>query len=455
MKKENIIWALLIITCSLVSAQKNDSIPTKKKKNKWWLSNNDSTSNTDYYATPNLFYTNYVYKKNIKTVQLFETSFEQLSAPIIQLGSGQQLQLNFDDIEGGLKTFNYTVIHCNANWEPSDLSQQEYLNAMLSDLIRDYSYSINTLQHFTHYKAVFPNENISITKTGNYILKVYEDNNPDKLVLSRRFMVFDQKVNVDAFVRAPTINEYRRFKQEIDFNINYNNYTIQNPYSDIKVAVLQNGRWDNAKTNLKPLFLKDNQLVYDYDQDNVFDGCNEFRYFDIKTLRLQTERIARIEYDSTLNKVYLLPDEKRTYKRYLVYQDINGKYLIKNQEGRTSDRDGDYAWVYFTLPTNAPVEGQVYVFGALTDWEFKPEAKMIYNEEKFCYETKLYLKQGYYNYEYMVVKDGSTIGDDAELEGMHWETENDYTILVYHRAMGTLYDQLIGIKQTNLLTGNR
>lgn len=440
-----ILFALVILfNCYEAMAQ--------KKKNSLWQALNtpaekDSTKN-DYYSDRTLRFSDYVYKQNIKTVQLRDESYA-LSQPIINLSSNEQLTLSFDDLSGGFKTYAYTFIHCNADWKPSDLMTQEYIDGFTDNNINDYSYSFNTLQKYTHYNTRFPNSSTRFTKSGNYIVKVYQDGDPDNIVLTKRFFVYQNKITIQGRVSAASIIADRNYKQEIDFTILHQGYAINNPYSDLKVFITQNNRWDNIKSDLKPLFVKNNELVYDYDEINVFPGGNEFRFFDIKSLRYKSEKVYDIKFDST-NTFILFNDEKRTFKRYYSQPDMNGNFLVKIQEGKNSDVEADYCYVSFFLPWDQIfMDGNVYIFGAFNGWQCNKENMMKYNPKRFGYECKLYLKQGYYNYEYVYLKDGSTVADETEIEGSHYETENDYTIYVYHRQPGTFYDQLIGVKRMN------
>lgn len=437
----------------LFSLQTSVSFAQKEKKVSLWKSLNtptakDSTAD-DYYGDNSIRYEDYVYKKNIKTVELRDESFI-LTKAILALGSEEKLKLSFDDLDADLKNFSYTIIHCNANWQPSDLMPNEYIDGFLDNSINDYRYSFNTLQKYTHYNVTFPNSTLRITKSGNYILKVYQDNDPENLVITRRFLVFQNKIMIESNVRAASIIEDRLFKHEIDFKINYTGYQINNPYGDLKIVLTQNGRWDNAKTDLKPIFVKDNELVYDYDEQNVFAGGNEFRFFDIKSIRYHSERIYKVTKDSLGNHVELYTDEKRTFKRYYSQPDMNGDFLIKIQEGRDSEVEADYCYVKFFLPYDVPfTDGNLYVFGAFNGWKCNTENLLHYNAKRFGYECTLYLKQGYYNYEYVFLKDGEVAADETIIEGMHYDTENDYSIYVYHRQPGTFYDQLIGVKRLN------
>ena len=402
-----------------------------KKKSLWKELN--TPSNADTSGNKSIHYTDYVYKPNIKTVQLHDANFE-ISQPILPLGTDQTLKLSFDDLDADYKNYTYTFIHCSANWQPDDLVPAEFMDGTPENPITDYAYSLNTLQHFTHFNLLFPDSNVHFTKSGNYILKVFQDGNQNNLVITKRFMIYEDKVKIIGKVIPSNIIEYRNFKQQLNFTIDQAGYTITDPYDDLKVVITQNNHWDNAKTNLKPLFVKDNELVYENDDENVFTGGNEFRYFDLKSIRYHTERVAHIKTDTTGVHVELLPDENRTFKRYSTYSDINGNCLIKVEEGTNYELESEYCYVKFFLADETPVtKGNLYLFGA----------------KRLGYECTLYLKQGYYNYEYVFLKDGTTVGDETEIEGMHYETENDYTIYVYHNQQGTFYDQLIGVGRFN------
>jgi hypothetical protein len=404
----------------------------------------------EYYKKDFFRYENQVYKPNIRTVQLAMSSWE-FTSPIIKLNSDEKLKLDFDDMDGDIKQFSYTVIHCDMDWKPSDISPSEYIDGYQDELISDYRSSFNTVPHYTHYRLVFPTEVMKITRSGIYLLNVFKTGSPEEVILTRRFMVFETKVEVEARVHQATIISDRNYKQEIDFTINHPGYEISNPYDDIRVVLMQNDRFDNCITKLKPLFTKQDQLVYDYDEDNVFNAGNEFRYFNCKSLRLKTENINYFAYDSLKRmNVYLLNDESRSYKRYITRTDINGRYTPLTDMGSNPETDADYVKVHFFLPYELQAkDGNFYVFGGLSDWECQPRFKMQYDPLFRGYVLTAELKQGVYNYEYVFQKDGSKVADETLVEGNHSETENDYLILVYHRTIGVFYDQLIACKRAN------
>ena len=303
---------------------------------------------------PALIYKNQSFNKQIKTVLCHKIE-EELSLPIINLNSEAKLLVSFDDLDADIKDYYYTIIHCNSDWTASDLMTSEYISGFTDEPITNYEFSFNTIQKYTHYQFEFPTIDIKPILSGNYVFKIYEEGG--KTMAYKRFMVLDTKLNIEANVRRATLAEDRNTKHEIDFTIKHPNLVVADPFSDIKVHIKQNNREDNAITNLTPLFVKNDELIYDYDDDNTFWGNNEFRHFDIKSLRYQSERIKNITYDSTYNHVYLFKDQKRPFDRYSIEPDINGKFLIKSQEAWKSTIEADYAFVHFTLPVK--VSGKV------------------------------------------------------------------------------------------------
>jgi hypothetical protein len=410
----------------------------------------DSTD--DYFNENYLRYDNHTYKKNIKTVQLNNKAAE-MSSPMMRLNSDDQLKLGFDDLDGGFKTYNYTVVHCNADWKPSDLVFNEFANGFSENPLNDYSYSAGlTWQKYTHYQLYLPNENLKISLSGNYLLKVYQDGKPEDLVLTRRFMVYDNTIFITPSFKFPGALTDKLTKQGVNFSIDYENNVISNP-GDVKIMVMQNERWDNALTNIQPTFLKDRQLVYDFtDEQNEFNGGSEFRNFDMKSIIYHSGRMARVTKEDGLTHVYLTNDEKRSRERYAFSNDLDGRFLVKITEGTNSDVEADYCYVHFFLPYAAPeTEANVYLLGGLTDWQFNSTSKMTYDYDRHGYACTLFLKQGFYDYEYVLLSDGQEKADETPIEGSHAETENDYTVFVYYRPPAMSYDLLLGAKRINTL----
>lgn len=398
------------------------------------------------------FFDNSIPDPKIKSVQLYREGWN-LSYPVLKLNSDDKLVLHFDLLGNKSETFYYTFIHCSKDWERSDIFPNSYLEGFPDNEIEEFKPSFNTTVNYFHYKLSFPNDRIKITLSGNYIISVYKYDNPEQPVLTRRFIVSEDAAMIVPDTHRPRMTADNNAGQQIDFTINLNRLNLTDPYRNIYSFILQNGRWNNAKKNLKPDFYGGNKLKYNALSDkNIFSGGNEFRYFDIKSIRYQAEFIKKIDYMPPNYHVFLEPSENREFKPYFYWQDFNGKYYVAIQEGRDADTDADYVYVYFTLPAKYPLAGgDMYVSGALADWAFTSNNLMTYNQERGQYECTILLKQGWYNYEYVFLKEDDKSGVASVYEGSHYETENDYLILVYYRNPRDRYDRVIGTSSINTL----
>jgi hypothetical protein len=394
-------------------------------------------------------YGDFTYGDNIKTVQMHVKGWE-MSYPVIELGSREELVFSFDDLDGDVKNYQYSIILCNADWTPSSLFESDYIDGFYENQLDNYRLSFNTFTPYTHYSLSIPNYDVSLKLPGNYVIKVYNDFDPDQLVLTKRFMISEPRVKIDARVHLPHLTLHQYSAQQLTVNIFHKDLLINDPYSELTVRIMQNGRKDTEITGLKPTFIRPGEIVYEHEEKMIFPGGNEFRNFDTKSLRYLTEHLKNIDFSGGFNHVELYPSQSRQFTRYFSQHDINGRFLIRNEEGRNPSIDADYVMVYFTLPWELPVDnGNVYVLGALSDWNFYSHNEMFYNYESRAYELSMLLKQGYYNYKYVYKQDGVSVSDETLFEGNFFETENDYFIMVYHRPPGSRHDRLVGTRQIN------
>lgn len=393
-------------------------------------------------------YDNYVYRHNIKSVQFHNTAKEG-SFPLINLRSNEQVFLAFDDLEGGSRNYSYTIEHCDAEWNSSRLSPTEYLQSFSEDRIMDYRYSSNTLQKYIHYELKLPNQNIAPKIPGNYLLKVYEDGDQSKLIITRRLYVLGARAGVSGEIVPSNNTALRQTNQKINFQVDYAGLTVQNPYNDIRVLVMQNARTATAQMNTRPTYIRGSQLIYNDYNINDFSGGNEFRHFDTRTLRLNTDRTGRI-YRDTANTVMLLGDPVRDQPNYTFQYDNDGAFFIINQDGRDARTDGDYVHTYFSLAANKTAsDGAAYIVGQFNNYRIDERSKMDFDATKNRFYINLFLKQGVYDYEYVWVDKTTNKADDTIIEGSHFETENDYQLLVYYRPVGARWDELIGYRLLN------
>ncbi len=393
-----------------------------------------------------------VFINSVKTVRLYREEWN-LSYPVIHLAGNEKLVLQFDLLGDISETFYYTFIHCDKDWKRSDIFPTDFIDGFPENPVEDYKSSFNTTVHYTHYKLAFPNDRVKLKLSGNYIIMVFPYGEPENPVLSQRFVVTENAAGITVEAHRPRMAADYDEKQQIDFTVNYSGVKINDPYNDVFAFILQNGRWNNAKGNLKPEFYGNNQLKYSALSDkNIFAGGNEYRYFDVRSIRYQSEFVKKIDFLMSNYHVFLTPSENREFKPYFYRQDFNGKYYIAIQEEKNPDTDADYVYVYFTLPSASKVEGgKIYVSGALANWSYGADNLMSYNNEAKAYECIMLLKQGWYNYEYFFRKEGDESGVATTFEGSHYETENDYTVIVYYRNPRERYDRVLGTQTINTL----
>ena len=413
-------------------------------------------SEGEYYDSQHIRYDDFVYVENLKSVQLNKLGFK-LSDPFIELNSDSKLVLRFDDLSNEGITYYYTIIQCNPDWTPSQLMPMEYIEGMTEDYFNSTFQSFNTTIQYTHYYTTIPSENMKITKSGNYILKVYPEGEPDHPVITRRFYVFENKVGVGIEYFPSRDPRYQKTKQELFIKINPNGYPMPNVYEDLVMRVQQNGRKDNILVRGKPRQITSQYLYYNLMGDILFNGGNEFRVFDIRSLKTQSARINTISYDSSGYQVDLLLDASRYGKQYLAYGELNGKYeVIEWDNSQVSEQvEADYAWVTFHFKTDSVLEnGGIFLLGEMTNWRMDRYSRLAYNPLYQEYTTTLLLKQGYYNYQYIYVPNESQRGYVVPFEGNHVETGNQYTVFVYYRDQGAIYHRLIGLAYITTNGGN-
>ena len=391
-------------------------------------------------------YQNAVYQPNIKTVQLYNAQQES-SFPIIGLHTNDVLLLGFDDLNAGTKNYYYTIIHCDADWKPSSLSPSEYLQSFTEDRIMDYRYSFNTKQKYTHYQLTLPNYNIVPKLSGNYLLKVYPEGKPAEPIFTQQFYVVDQRAGLVAGIVPSNQVVDRTTNQKINFSVDVSALPVQNPYAEIRTLIMQNGRPDVSSMNTNPQFVQGGLLQFNDFQTNDFAGGNEFRRFDLRTLLSGGEHIAKI-YRDTVNTVMLMNDRVLNQPNYTFQYDNNGKFFILNYDGRNPQTDADYAHVYFNLNyTPQNLNDAVFITGKFTNYLLDESGKMNYDAARGNFYKDLYLKQGVYDYHYVLKTKNGT--DQTAIDGSHFETENDYQFLVYFKRTGSRYEELVGYHMLN------
>lgn len=401
-----------------------------------------------------------VYASNIKSVQLFAAG-NQIGYPVLRLNGVDKVELDFDDLDANVKNYYYTFQLCDADWTPCMLSEFDFIRGFSNQRITIYRISSIAFTRYTHYQAFLPDKNCAPSKSGNYILKVFLNGDTSNLVFTKRMLVLDEKALVAAQIQQPFNQDIFQSHQKLLFKVNVNqSLSIVNQFQQIKIAVLQNNRWDNAITNVRPTFFNGNVLTYNNDNDFNFPAGKEWRWINLRSFRLQSDRVVKANYGKNFTEIFVKPDADRSHLQFNFFRDDNGGYSLETTENLNPLWETDYATVHFSFvpPGNAPFPGKdVFIFGALTNYNLDDSAKMTWNAEKGVYERSLFLKQGYYDYMYVTIDniDKKRSASFQFTEGNYWESENDYTILVYYRALGGRSDELIGMQHINSLTGRR
>lgn len=389
----------------------------------------------------------------IKSIKLNKPG-DQSSFPVLLLNSADVLELHFDDLEGGVKNYYYTYQLCNVDWTPSVLTTFDFIRGFQNVRINTYRNSSIATTRYTHYQAQVPDRNSFPTRSGNYLLKVFINNDTSKLAFIRRFVVVDNKTKVSAQLQQPFGAQLSRTHQKLQIGVTTDNRIQAFSPQDLKIVVLQNRNWRTSLFIDRPTITRGNYYEYSDEGITAMPAGKEWRWIDVRSLRLQSDRMERINTRPDTTQVYVKPESSRNGQVYVYYRDLNGNYTLETLEGVNPFWQGDYGNVHFSfMPAGGrPLEGKdVYVFGELSNYASNGEGKMQFNEETKRYETTLFLKQGYYNYSYITVptNDTKAYPDYSQTEGNDWTTENNYVVLVYYRPFGARADELIGFATIN------
>jgi hypothetical protein len=397
----------------------------------------------------------FIYSASIGSPQLFMTGNQQ-QYPVLRLGSSDQMELHFDDLDGDVKNYYCALVLCNEDWTPAEVSDFDYIKGFSQVRVDNYTLSSIAMTRYTHFQALLPDPNSVPIKSGNYLLKVFLDGDTSKLAFTKRFLVVQTRVPIQSQFMQPQNFQLAHTHQNIQFRLNTAPVNPPNPMDQIKVDILQNYRWDNVMRGLKPVFAVNNDLQYNNPDDVNFEGGSEWRWIDLQSFRFQSDRVQSVNASKTATDIIAKPDGDRSGKEYFFYKDLNGNFLIQTTEQYNPLFQTDYATVHFSF---VPAGGQalegkdVYLVGRFTGGGLNDSTRMVFNPDKGRYERSFFMKQGYYSYAYVTVdkSDPNLKPSFAQTEGNHEETENNYMILVYYRALGSRTDELVGMSRFNTL----
>ena len=384
--------------------------------------------------------------EHIKTLQVGIDGVK-MSLPVIGLNDSQVIAIQFDEMSHDKKNYYYSIQHCNADWTLSSISDMEAIDGSTTGMITDEATSFNATFLYTHYRLTFPNSDTRMKLSGNYRVKIYEDNDPEKTIAIACFSVVDPHVAITASVRGNTDAEINRRYQQVEFTIDNSKYAIRDVFSDLKILIRQNNRIDNQVFGIQPTYTTPGQQSYVNNRALIFEGGNEYRSFDCSSIYTFGAGVDNVRYVAPYYHATLFGDVVRAARAYEKTRDVNGRFVVNLQNDDNDNVNADYMFVHFSLPTDHPLfEGSIYLCGDLTYNIFDKNSRMEYNAAHNAYEQAVLLKQGGYNYLYAFVRKGDTAASLQPVEGSYWQTQNQYDIYVYHRAWGERYDRLICVK---------
>lgn len=377
-----------------------------------------------------------------------ESSRGFLYPPVIDLDGEDFIVISFDLFGDDQQDLCYRIIHCNANWVPSQLSTLEYMNGFDIQQLYDWAYSFNTHRSYVNYRLQLPNDDVSFKVSGNYVVEVFPQNRPEEPILYACFSVSEEAVKVFCEANSRTDMGYSGEFQQVSFRIARENYDIVNPAGDLKIYVMQNNRLDNMAFVSRPQYFNNREIVYEHDGNLIFEAGNEYRRFEMVDTRYKGMHVNRLAYFDPYYHAILELDRPRAEMNYSYDETQHGKYFIREADyEEESSTQADYFVVHFTLDTRGMLlpEGDIYIDGELAENRFDERNRMLLNPETNMYEKIMLLKQGSYNYQYLFVPKGEFKGRSGIIEGNKYQTSNEYRVNVYHRRQGERYDRLIGM----------
>ncbi len=385
-----------------------------------------------------------IFNPRFQTLQVqLEGAF--MLPPVARLGTSDRIIISFDEIADDYSELRYRLTHCNADWQPSRLMESEYLEGFNEAPVDDYAFSSNTYIHYVNYRIAIPSDDMQPLVSGNYLLQVYPQDDPSETILQARLSLAETMMPVAAGVTSRTDMGFNTEFQQLELAVDRSAFPVGNPYQDLVVTVEQNNSPDTRRTAAPPLRVEGNRIVYAHDPNLVFKASNEFRRFETVRIDYAGMHTESMEWGGSNYHAYLMTDGSRKDADYVYDSTQRGRFMIDEYNSTDPALGADYVTVHFTLDAPEVIGGDVYVDGDFTLHSRDDRYKMTYDVNDRLYRLQLPLKQGSYNYQYVVkARDGRTPATTSPIEGDKYETVNEYLVKVYHRPPGSRGDRLVG-----------
>jgi hypothetical protein len=386
-----------------------------------------------------------IFREDIKSLEI-KVEGETVSNPYAELNGKKQIEIVFDALHRVSGRFAYTVVHCDADWTPSSLLPVEYMKGFQNVAIEDFANSFNTTVRYTNYKLTFPNVDVQLTVSGNYVVKIYDEDTPDKIVIIACFSIVEPLVEIVASVSGNTDIDFNQGHQQVDITVDYSKLRVNFPQNEFKTVVYQNNNPNDIRKDILPQRVINNKMIFERDRNLIFEAGNEYRRFEFLSSRYNGMGVEGMSYFRPYYHATLFEDAVRANKSYLYDQDQNGRFFLNCSRCADPYTEADYNIVHFSLASDYIVSGDIYLFGDIFNNNLNERNLMEYNTESGKYEKAVMLKQGLYNYQYAYIDRDTKKISIGKIEGDFFETENEYTIAIYHRPPGARYDRLVGMK---------
>lgn len=388
-----------------------------------------------------------IFNERIKTVQVLGPGGDIFAPPVVVLGTGDVLDIEFDHLSEGREYLRYRVLRCDADWRPSTIAEAEYLDGFNESPVEDYDFSRGTTVHYVHYGFQFPNADINPGMSGNYLIQVYPEDNPDDVWFQTRVMVSEQSAPVSASVTSRTDVDYNDAHQQLSVTVDVERAGVSDPFNDLVVVIQQNGRADNEVALRRPLRMSGRKAIYEHDRSLIFEAGNEYRRMEVSNVHYPGMRVAEIDFYDPYYHFNIMVDEPRADDSYIFDSTQSGRFVVREYSSSQSQLEADYVVVHFALDAPVRTGTMIFLDGDFTSRRFDAGAQMQYNASTQRYERALLLKQGHYNYQYLAVPPGAWRGYTGVIEGDKYQTVNEYIIKVYTRGTLDRTDRLIGVSR--------
>lgn len=384
-----------------------------------------------------------IYDDNIKTLQV-SVDGNAFAPPIAVLGTDQCIRISFDCLADDRDYFRYSLVHCNSDWQPSGLVDSEFVDGFNEGIVENYDFSRGTTVHYVHYELTVPDAQMQPLVSGNYLLKLYREDNPDEIVLQCRFMLSENTAMTAVQASPQTDIDYNKNHQQLSIMVDTEHTGVEDPFNDLTIVVGQNGRLDSERMLKQPLRMQGRKVIYEHLPALIFEAGNEYRRFEVVSNRYPGMGVEQIDYFDPYYHYGLYVDQGRADDAYSYDQTQHGSFVVREYNSDDSDIEADYGVVHFALDYPNTSSAMIFLDGDFTLRRFDDNARMVFNPSSGMYERAMLLKQGAYNYQYLIVPPGAKRGFTDAVEGDKYQTVNEYNVRVYHRRRGERYDRLIG-----------